>query len=336
MTRRTRTFLFASGLVVAIGLGTGLVAVYTGGLSGAKAQARSEFSYVPADATMLAYADVRHIMASEFRQRLRGAVPEHPEKDRLLTELGIDIERDIDTVVAAISPATAGGTPIVVLRGRFDASRIEKAAVTHGGRAEDYKGRRLVRAPGSDDESGKGRSKSSSAPKESAIAFLDGGLVALGDIDAVRRAIDTADSRDTVRSNTRLMAFVDDVAKTSHAWVAGRADAVGGEHALPDAMKEPLSAVEWFAFGAGVDRTVTGRLRAEARDEKSGQELRNMVNGALSMARIMAGKDARLTGLLDSVQATGTGTQMEVSFTVPPEVIDFMSESAANRLPVAR
>jgi hypothetical protein len=52
-----------------------------------------------------------------------------------------------------------------------------------------------------------------------------------------------------------------------------------------------------------------------------------MVNGALSMARMMAGKDARLAGMLDSVQATGTGADMEISFTVPPEMLDMISSA---------
>jgi hypothetical protein len=332
MTRRTRAFLFASGLIVAIGLGTGLVAVYSGGLLDNRTQALSEFSYVPSDATVLAYANVRHIMASEFRQRLRSVLPDTREKDRLLAETGIDIERDIETVVAGFSPATGERpTPVAILRGRFDATRIEKVAVSHGAAVEDYRGRRLLRAPVGD-----GPRESGERSQQPAIAFLESNLVALGDLDAVKRAIDTAERRDTVRSNTELMAFVDDVAKSSHAWVAGRADAVGDHESFPEAIREPLGTIQWFALGAGIDRTVTGRLRAEARDPKAGEELRNMVNGALSMARMMAGKDARWSGLLDSVQATGTGSAMELSFTVPPEALTYMGDAAADHLPTPR
>jgi hypothetical protein len=324
MTRRTRTFLFASGLIVVIGLGTGLVAVYTGGLSSSNPQKLSELAYVPSDATMVAFADVRHIMDSEFRQRLRGAIPDGSEKDRLLAETGIDIERDIDTVVAGISPAAlAGGGPVVLLRGRFDAAKIEQAATSHGATAEDYKGRRLLRAPARGDEADGARERGEW--RESGIGFLESGLVALGQIDAIKRAIDTAETPNGVTNNAELMSFVRDVAQSSDAWVAGRADAMNGHGALPDAVREPLSSVQWFALSADVDRAVTGRLRAEAVDAKAGENLRGMVNGALSMARIMAGKDARLTGMLDSVQATGTGTEMEVSFTVPPEMLDMMS-----------
>ena len=316
MSRPTRYFLVISGLIVVGGLGTGLVAMYAGRLSAPRAQASSEFAYVPADATAVAYADVRHIMDSEFRQRLRATLPDDKAKakDEFLAETGIDIERDIDSVVAGITPeAMGGGGPVILLRGRFDPARVEQAALKHGATAEDYKGRRLLRAP-----EGPGGD-------HPGIAFLEPGLIALGSIDRVRQAIDSAERGETITSNRELMKLIEDVDRSSDAWVAGRLEHVPGHQGWPDAVKNQLSAVQWFALSAGVDRAVTARLRAEARDAKAAEDLRAVVNGAISMARMMAGKDAKLTGMLDSIQATGSGTRMEVSFTVPPDVVDLMA-----------
>lgn len=325
MSRRTRYFLLASGLIVVGGLGTGLVAVYTGGLPALTKQTLSEFTYIPADSTAVAYADVRHIMDSEFRQRLRAALSADKAraKDEFLAETGIDIERDIDTVVAGISSDTVtSGGPLVLLRGRFDAARVEQAGVKHGATVEEYKGRRLLRAP---EEHG---------DRQPAIAFLESGLVAVGSIDRVRRSIDAADGRDNVTANADLMKLVADVDRSSDAWIAGRFENMPGHQGWPETVKDQLGAVQWFALSAGVDRAVTATLRAEARDAKAADDLRGVVNGALSMARMMAGQDARFSGMLDSVQATGTGTQMEVSFTVPPDVVDLMaSEHGAQLAP---
>jgi hypothetical protein len=317
MSRRTRYFLLISGLIVVGGLGTGLVAMYTtGGLSALRNQTPSEFAYVPADATAVAYADVRHIMDSEFRQRLRAALPDDKAKakDEFLAETGIDIERDIDTVVAGItSEAMNGRGPVILLRGRFDAARVEQAAVKHGATVEEYKGRRFLRAPEGE------------AGEQPAIAFLEPGLVALGAIDRVKQSVDAAERGETITSNRELMKLITDVDRSSDAWVAGRLQNVPGHQGWPDAVKDQLGAVQWFALSAGVDRALTARLRAEARDAKAAEDLRGVVNGAISMARMMAGKDAKLSGMLDSIQATGSGTQMEVSFTVPPDVIDMMA-----------
>lgn len=335
MTPRTRYFLVASGLVVVVGLGTGLVAVYSGGFQGGRPAGPDGLGYVTSEATAVAYADVRHIMDSEFRRRLRTVLPAGEGKDRLLAETGIDVERDIDTVVAGLSPAIfdAGG-PVVILRGRFDAARIEAAAVRHGATAEEYKGKRLLRAPQHPvlsesvpaeeipgDQAGGGQERPG-------IGFLEPGLIALGRVDGIRRAIDAAEQGATAASNAELMRFIGDVAASGDAWVAGRLDALPARSDWPDAMATQLSAIQWFSVSAGVDQAVTCRFRAEARDEKSAEDLRTMINGALAMARAMSGGDTRLASLLDSVQSSGSGAGMELSFTVPPDMLDLIGSAA--------
>ena len=59
-----------------------------------------ELRYVPAEVTVVAYADVREVMRSDFRQRLRGVVSSvlpNPDGQReFFDQTGIDIEDDID------------------------------------------------------------------------------------------------------------------------------------------------------------------------------------------------------------------------------------------------
>ena len=76
MTKRTRYFVFGSVTVLLVGLCTGLVAYYTGMPMGAFGQSNglSELRYVPASASVVAYADVRNLMQSELRQKLHKAI----------------------------------------------------------------------------------------------------------------------------------------------------------------------------------------------------------------------------------------------------------------------
>lgn len=140
MTQRTRYFLTGSALVLMVGLATGLVAYYNGNLPlGARSADLSEFTYLPADSTAVAFADVRAIMDSEFRQKLRQVLPTGEEKDKLQAETGIDLERDIDTVVASFSgnQATPSGA-LVLVRGRFNDVQVETVARQHGAAVEEY------------------------------------------------------------------------------------------------------------------------------------------------------------------------------------------------------
>src|SRR4051812_45536774 len=101
MSQRTRYFLFGSVIVISVGLSIGLVAYYNGNLPlHGSSVGPAELAYLPADTNAVAFANVNEIMNSEFRQKLRQALPTGQEKDRLLAEIGLDIEHDIDRVVA--------------------------------------------------------------------------------------------------------------------------------------------------------------------------------------------------------------------------------------------
>jgi len=103
MNRTSRLFLMGTGFVLAAGLGTGLVAYY-GGLptlaSAGRAVGPDELKYVPEAAAIVAYANVRDVMNSEFRQKIRKVLPgdETKGQEEFQRETGINIEQDIDYV----------------------------------------------------------------------------------------------------------------------------------------------------------------------------------------------------------------------------------------------
>ena len=73
MTKKTRNFVLVSGAILTVGLGTGLVASYMGLPVSllSSAAGPDELQYVPQNAAVVAYANVRDVMNSEFRQRFR-------------------------------------------------------------------------------------------------------------------------------------------------------------------------------------------------------------------------------------------------------------------------
>ena len=189
MTAKTRYFLIGSVMVLILGLSIGLVAFYGGMPAGlfSGQNGPEELKYLPGDSAVVAYANVRDVMDSELRQRLRkfeGVTDEG--RSEFKTRTGIDIEQDIDHVVACMGTPgpDAGRTGLVVVTGRFDTSKIEALAVEHGGKTEQYKGTRLLvmahHAEGAEAEGG----------PEMAMGFLGKGVVALGTADMVRRAVD--------------------------------------------------------------------------------------------------------------------------------------------------
>ncbi len=157
MTARTRYFVIVSLLVMTVGLGTGLVAYYVGGLPAGAFAGRGgpeELGFIPRDAVVIAFANVQEVMGSELRQKLHAAVPMQENGQReLQDQTGINLETDIDRVVACLRPDASGGKSpfagMVLARGRFDEVKIEALMREHGAHVEDYKGKRLIVADAS-------------------------------------------------------------------------------------------------------------------------------------------------------------------------------------------
>lgn len=313
MTSKTRYFVLTAFGILALGLTTGLVASLTGGLPVAltRAAGPDDLSYVPAQAVAVAYANVQEVMASELRQRLRKLEPDTTDRDEFEAKTGVNIERDIDGVVAAMLPAAEGtehdSRPLVVVRGRFDLVRIETLARDHGAAIEDYQGVRVIAHAGD--------------KQTMALGFVEPGAVAVGSVEAVRGAIDAKRSGQSVLSNTELMRLVGDL-DASNAWVVGRFDAMAGKAGLPGGLQDKVPALSWFSAAGHLNGGITGTFRAEAKDDEAATNLRDMLRGVVAMAKLQAGDQPGMKAMVDSLQLGGEGKTVAVGFSVPVEMFD--------------
>jgi hypothetical protein len=316
MTRHTRYFMFGSIAVLLVGLCTGLVAYYAGLPMGAFGQTDTpaELSYVPADAAVVAYCNVSDVMHSELRQRLDAAMPGREDgQEEFERETGLNIEQDIDRVVGFMIPSP-GEEPyrgMALASGRFNVVKLEALAREHGGQVEEYKGRRLItRIP----EGGEPHGKSIT------VAFLSTGLVGVGETSTVKRAIDGVGGRN-ITANSELMNLVHDI-DDSNAWAVGQFDALMTHARLPEGVASQIPAVRWFSASGHINGGLNGMLRAETRDDQAGQNLRDVVQGFLALAKLQAGNKPELQGLVSSLQVSGSGKTVAVSFSIPVEAID--------------
>ena len=314
MTKRTQRFVFLGVTILVLGLGTGLVASYVGlpnlGIVGSDGPA--ELAYVPADATVVAFADVREVMDSELRQKLLKISPDADQgADSFQAETGINLQTDVDHLVASVSGAPdpsnpANMRPLLVARGRFDTARIEAAIRAKGGTVEDYKGKRLI-----------------TVENELGLAFVEPDLAVVGVPASVRRAIDTKASGQNVTGNANVMRLVRDF-DNGNAWVVAHIEAVTSGNIIPAEIKQQLPPVTWLAVSGRIDDGVRAVVRAEARDEAAANNLRDVVRGLVALARLQAGQHAELAALVNSLELGGQGTTVSLGVTVPPAVIDML------------
>ena len=283
MTSKTRYFMGGSAAILVAGLGTGLVAYYGGGFPSLSASRSGpvELSYVPADAAVVAFANVREVMDSQLRQRLKerpaaGTGPEGiPAGNRHRHRARHRLRRRRDDQSASPTVRT---TPngLVVARGRFNTTQLETLAREHGGVVEEYKGKRLIKASGVQvhDAGPSRRSRSSQGrPHRDRSPSSSPASSAIGSEAAIKSCHRRAAHRPQHHQQQR-----NDGARLRHrpaATTPGRSAASTPSRTRPSCPRRfasKLPAIKTFAVMTHIDGGVTGSLRAETRDDAVGRQ----------------------------------------------------------------
>jgi hypothetical protein len=331
MSKKTRYFVAISGAILAIGLGTGLVASYMGLPVSvfSSAAGPDELQYVPADAAVVAYANIRDVMNSQLRERFRQMEPSQDEKNEFEEKTGLNFEEDIDSIVAAVMPkgdlATNPTNSFLILaKARYQADRLEALALEHGAQVSDYQGKRLLTHP----EANTGGTHGD----DMAVGFIEADMVAFGSVQTVKAAIDARATNRNVVSNIEMMKLLNDI-ENANAWAVGRFDAIASQAGLPGELQAQLPAISWFSAAGHINGGVSGSFKAEAKDEASAKNLRDVMQGFLALAKMQAGNKPAMQPLVDSLVLSGEGKNVALDFTIPSEVLDVLEGLAKGRKP---
>ena len=309
MKANTRYVLLAGAGVLVLGLVVGGIAYMQGGFQALAQSAPDELRYVPDNATLVAYANVRDVMVSSFRDQLREIGPGFDGQQEFQDQTGIDLETDIDYVVASLVPNGTEASGLVLLNGRFDPERLESLAREHGGQIEDYSGRRVFTSVGND--------------TELSMSFVESGVLALGSASMVKGAIDMSagNAADNVTANERLMGLMTHLRTGNNAWAVAEFEGMDPTSYIPEEVLSQVPAIAAMAVSGRVNGGLSASLTVEASDEQSGQDLHAVVQGLIALGRLQVGSRPELRGVFDSVQLALAGSSVTLSFALPPEIL---------------
>jgi hypothetical protein len=198
-------------------------------------------------------------------------------------------------------------------RGPFDRGRLEALALEHNGQIEDYNGKRLL------------IHRTESGHSDMAIGFLEDDLIALGAYEAIKKSIDANGGHNVVSTNADIMRQIGEL-DASNAWAVGRFDAIANNAHVPAEVQAYLPAIHSFSAATHINGGVSGIFKAEARDEESAKNMRDVLNGFLALAKMHAGSKPELKGMVDSLQLSGDGKNVAVSFMLPTELFDALEQ----------
>ena len=330
--KKTRYFVAVMGTILAVGLGTGLVASYMGLPVSvfSSAAGPDELQYVPADAAVVAYANVRDVLNSQFRQRFKTIEPSDNDKNQFEEKTGLNLEQDVESVVAAVMPKdnlanNPAGAFLILAKARYEPARLEALAVEHGAVVTEYQGKRVITHRDTD--------ASGDAHPEMAFGFLEADLVVFGSLESVKASIDARASNRNIVSNNEMMKLVNEI-DNANAWAVGKFDAIASKAGLPTEIASAMPAISWFSAAGHVNGGISGTLKAETKDEATAQNLRDVLRGVLAMAKMQAGSKPGMQQLADSLVLSGDGNNVALSFAIPTEVLDVLEGLAKGRQPI--
>jgi hypothetical protein len=333
MTKKTRYFVITAGAVLVVGLGGGLIAYLAyNRMAGVPPGLPREVRYVPADAEVVAFANVRAIMDSELRRAVMPNIDPESRKGRQMMNdfAGVDLEKQVDHVVMYVEPfirqsqENAQPTEIprasLLVNGSFDQARIEQLIREHGGSVEEHNGRKIfVHQAGGE---------------QVAVGLVENDLIAIGQADLVRRAIDISrgSARDfrNVTTNGELMNLIRDTSGST-AWVAGQFEEISRRMKLPTSIAGQVPPVRMVSVKADINGGVKATIRAEAGDKAAADQLRDVVRGFISIARLHAGAKEEFANVLKTIELSGTDATVRLSFAVSPETLRLVAPPPRHR-----
>ena len=149
-------------------------------------------------------------------------------------------------------------------------------------------------------------------------------LIAIGQADLVRRAIDrirdgSRDAQD-ITSNAEMMNLIRDTAGST-AWVVGQFDAVTRRMRLPSEVTGQVPPVRLVSVKANINGGMKATIRAETGDQAAADQLRDVVRGFISLARLQASGKPGFETTLKSIELSGTNKTVQMSFAMAPDTL---------------
>jgi hypothetical protein len=120
------------------------------------------------------------------------------------------------------------------------------------------------------------------------------------------------------------MDLVKDIEQSNNAWAVGRFDLLASQAKLPDQIARQIPPVKWLAIAGHVNGGISAQMRAEANDDQAAENLRGVLNGVIALAKLQGQNDPKLVSLIQSLQLTGTGKTVNLSFALPAELFELM------------
>jgi hypothetical protein len=315
--KRNRLVLFASVLVVVLGVVAGLGALWLDSARAAVGPLPGEGLVLPADTQFVMGVDVQRLTSSPMWEKWSTNKAMRPEAmDRLERWTGLDPARDIDQIV--IAGRGAAGTekpmPLVMAMGRFNLETLGGSIEGAGaGAKSQLEGATLFTMEQ------KGVSSS--------LAVLDTRTLVFGPTAQVQELVRSRARGETpLRQNAGLLALVEAVKPGSTFWMVGDktilANMPKGIPAGGGGATMNLPPLQSLTVTGDLDPQLSLALTGVAVDEAAATKLADVMRGLIALVSLQAQQKPELAELASAFSVSTEATKVLVNARIPYEVLE--------------
>ena len=265
----------------------------------------SLLNLVMPDAQVLFGANVERIVQSQIGQEIGSQIQgKFPEAQQILQKTGFNPSRDVKEVLIAATAKGQNGPALCLVRGSFDAAKVQAAIASTGRTPQMYQGVQIL---------------NNSSQSNGAFAFLDGTIAVGGDLDQVRAAIRRRANHTVLAAQlaSQVTAISDryDIWVISAASLGKMADGISSQQMgqMGDMVKTIDQVSGGLKFSANLDLGV----ELTTHTEKDAEKLRDALQLLVSMAAASQ-KDATALDL-NALKLTADAKTVRMAFVVTGE-----------------
>jgi hypothetical protein len=277
-------------------------------ISVANADEPSLLRLAPPDSEVLIGINVQQIRESDFGKMIasQAAVSGNPQFKAFSEKAGFDPLKDLNEVLIT-APAKQKPNAFLMMRGRFDAAKLQKLATEGGMKASEYLGVTIMSKP----EQQEGLS---------AVAVINSSLIVGGDLAGVRAFVARfASGREPAGLSPAVAAKAAEVSKANDIWVLLHAapSTFVPAGAIQGPMGDLVQSIEQVTLGLKFGSDIVLALDAVTHTPKDAEGLAGAVRMFSGMAAANQQGNKQVAALLQRLKVDSDGNTAKLSLAIP-------------------
>jgi hypothetical protein len=214
------------------------------------------------------------------------------------------------------------GQGVAIVTGTFDQARILSYIRSRTTPTElEYGGARVIMIP-----------EQKSDQIDNGIAFLSDREIAVGNLDSIKRVLDTREgSQKSMLSDPGMSSLISSINPEEMFWFAGDATVLA-KAPLTTPLMPNMSAIQNIFGTLNLGDPIMGKISVTAKDATSATQLVDFTKGLVALGSLAGAQNPDIAALAGGIQIAQSSNQFDISIRIPFQLLVKLDAAKTNIL----